>query len=246
MGESSPQADAIAAFSLLSHLYLTPVLIALIRGGVPDHLDQGPLPAKDLAKRAGLDELSLTRALRALGAFGAFQEVSPGIFANNSVSDFSRDRPGNFRNAALFWGSEHLLQSAAALGHSIKTGEATFVHVFGESFWDRMRRLPKENELFNHALADLRGDEHRQIADAYDWSGVRTVVDVGGGAGSLPASERQLFQSNFGRGRSLGSLPGSSRLARRRLPHYPQELPRGNARYGPAARHGNAYRALQA
>lgn len=188
MSESSPQADAITASSLLSHLYLTPALVALIRGGVPDHLDQGPLPSKDLAKHAGLDELSLTRALRALGAFGAFQDVSPGIFANNSVSDFFRDRPGGFRNAALFWGSEHLLQSAAALGHSIKTGEASFVHVFGESFWDRMRRLPKENELFNRALADFRGDEHRQIADAYDWSGVHTLVDVGGGAGSLLAA----------------------------------------------------------
>lgn len=48
-----------------------------------------------------------------------------------------------------------------------------------------MRRFPAENELFNRALAELRGDEHRQIADAYDWSGVHTVVDVGGGAGSL-------------------------------------------------------------
>jgi hypothetical protein len=74
-----------------------------------------------------------------------------------------------FGTPALFWGSEHLLQSAAALGHSMKTGEASFVHVFGESFWVRIRRLPKENELFNRALADFRGDEHQQIADAYDW-----------------------------------------------------------------------------
>ena len=29
-----------------------------------------------------------------------------------------------------------------------------------------MRRLPYEGELFNRALADLRGDEHRQIAGA--------------------------------------------------------------------------------
>jgi len=188
MNESSSFADRITASGLLSHLYLTPVLVELIRGRVPDHLDQGPLHATDLAKRAGLDEISLTRALRALAAFGAFREVSAGIFANNSVSDFFRDRPGGLRNAFLFWGSEHLLQSAAALGHSMKTGEASFVHVFGESFWDRMRRLPEENELFNRALAELRGDEHRQIADAYNWDGVHTVVDVGGGAGSLLAA----------------------------------------------------------
>lgn len=188
MGESSPHADAIAAFSLMSHLYLTPVLVELIRGRVPDHLDHGPLAAGDLAKCAELNELSVTRALRALAAFGAFQEVSPGVFANNSVSNFYRERPGSLRNAFLFWGSEHAIQSAAALGYSMRTGEASFVHVFGESFWDRLRRLPEENELFNCALAEVRGDEHRQIADAYEWGGAKTVVDVGGGAGSLMAA----------------------------------------------------------
>jgi hypothetical protein len=35
---------------LLSHLYLTPVLGALIEGRVPDHLDAGPLAASELAQ----------------------------------------------------------------------------------------------------------------------------------------------------------------------------------------------------
>jgi O-methyltransferase domain len=198
MAKSTSFSDVNAAFGLLSHLYLTPVLVSLIRGGVPDHLDKGPLAVSELAKRAGLDELSLTRALRALTGFGAFEEVSPGEFANNAVSNLFRNRPGGLRNAALFWGSEHLLQSAAALGHSVMTGEASFVHVFGETFWDRMRRLPEEHELFNRALADLRSDEHQQIADAYDWTGVNTAVDVGGGAGSLLAAILEKRQDKRG------------------------------------------------
>jgi hypothetical protein len=188
MSESEQVVTFRTAFGLLSHLYLTPVLEALVRGRVPDHLADGPLSAADLAKRAGLDALSLTRSLRALAAFGAFSEVSPGVFANTPVSDLFRDRPGGLRNAVLFWGGEHVLKSAAALGHSVKTGESSFARVFGESFWDRMRRLPDENEMFNRALADLRSDEHQQIAGAYDWTGVNTVVDVGGGAGSLLAA----------------------------------------------------------
>jgi hypothetical protein len=110
------------------------------------------------------------------------------VFANNPVSDLFCDRPGGLRDAMLFWGGEHLLKSAAELGHSVKTGRSSFEHVHGESFWDRMRRLPDEGEMFNRALASLRGDEHRQITSAYDWSGVDTVVDVGGGAGSLLAA----------------------------------------------------------
>lgn len=102
------------------------MLVELIRGGVHDHLDQGPLHASVLANRADLNELSLTRALRALAAFGAFQETSPGVFANNSVSDFYRNRPGSLRNAFLFWGSEHVIQSAAALGTDASFWVAVF------------------------------------------------------------------------------------------------------------------------
>jgi hypothetical protein len=155
---------------------------------LPDHLDAGPLPASELAKRTGLHALTVTRSLRALAAFGAFQEISPGVFANTPVSEFFRDRPGGRRNAVLFWGGEHVLKSAAELGYSVKTGKSSFEHVYGESFWDRMRRLPDEYEMFNRALADLRSDEHQRIAGAYDWSDVNTVVDVGGGAGSLLAA----------------------------------------------------------
>jgi hypothetical protein len=187
MPEPSPE-DFRSAFGLLSHLYLTPALVVLLQGRVPDHLDAGPLPASELAKQSGLHALTLTRVLRALTAFGAFREVSPGVFANNTVSDLFRDRPGGLRNAALFWGGEHVMKSAAELGHSVKTGESSFEHVYGESFWDRMHRLPAEHEMFNRALADLRSDEHQQIAGAYDWTHVKTVVDVGGGAGSLLAA----------------------------------------------------------
>jgi len=197
MPEPSPE-DFRTAFGLLSHLYLTPALGAILQGRVPDHLHAGPLPAWELAKRSGLHTLTLTRALRALTAAGAFQEVSPGVFANNPVSDFFRDRPGGLRNAVLFWGGEHLLKSAAELGHSVKTGGSSFEHVYGESFWDRLHRLPDEYELFNRALADLRGDEHRQIAGAYDWSDVKTVVDVGGGAGSLLAAILEKNQETRG------------------------------------------------
>lgn len=177
--------DFNVALSLLNHLYLNPVIGALVRRGVPDHLDKGPLPASDVARLADMDALSLTRALRALAAFGAFQEVSPGAFANNPVSDLFRNRPGGLRNLALYYSSDHFVKSASALSHSVVTGKSATNHVFGESFWEHMRRHPEENETFNRALAELRGDEHQQIADAYDWAGVNCVVDVGGGVGSL-------------------------------------------------------------
>ena len=188
MAEPSSFSSFLSALSLMNHIYFSPVMGALVRRGVPDHLDEGPLPVSDLAQRTGMDELSLTRVLRALTASGTFLEISPGVFANNPVSELFCNRPGGLRNTALFYSSDHFLRSAAALGHSAVTGKSATTHVFGESFWDYMRKHPEENETFNRALAELRGDEHQQIADACDWAAVNTVVDVGGGVGSLLVS----------------------------------------------------------
>lgn len=185
MNAPASLSEVQSAMSLLHHIYFNPIVRTLVRHRVPDHLDHGPLSASDLAQRAGMSALSLTRALRALSAFGAFQEVSPGAFANNRVSDLFRDQAGGLRNFALYMSSDHYVRAAAALGHSAVTGQSAMNHVFGESFWDYAKRHPEENETFNRALAELRGEEHQQIADAYDWRGVEAVVDVGGGIGSL-------------------------------------------------------------
>ena len=195
MAEPSSFSSFNTATSLLHHVYFNPVIGALVRCGVPDHLDKGPLTASDLARLAGMDALSLTRALRALAAFGAFHEASPAVFANNRVSELFRDRPGGLRNMALFHSSDQYVQSAAALGHSVVTGKAATTHVFRESFWEHLRQHPEENDIFNRALAELRGDEHQQVADAYDWVGVNTVVDIGGGVGSLLAAILKKRQS---------------------------------------------------
>jgi len=191
MAEGSSFSNVQTALALLHHMYFNPVIGALVRRDVPDHLDKGPLAASDLARVAGMNALSLTRALRALASFGAFQEVSPGVFANNAVSEVFRNRPGGLRNCALFCSSSHTQKTAAALSHSVVTGESATEHVFSESFWEYARRNPEESETFNRALAELRGDEHQRIADAYEWAGGGTVVDVGGGVGSLLAAVLQ-------------------------------------------------------
>ncbi len=148
MNASAPMPPFPTAMSLLNNIYFNPTLGALIRHGVPDHLDEGPLTASDLAQRAGMDPLALVRVLRALAAFGAFQEVSPGVFSNNAVSEMFRRRPGGLCNYALYVSSEHFAKSTAALGHSAVTGQSATRHVFGESFWEHAKRRPKDGETF--------------------------------------------------------------------------------------------------
>jgi len=177
-----------AAMSILSHVYFAPILGRLIRAKVPDLLDGGPVHSAELASQAGLHPLSTVRALRALTAFGVFRELTPCTFANSEASNLFRETPGGLRNYALFATSEQFLKSSAALGHSLKTGQAAHDHALGQSVWEYMRDHPEDNAAFNRGLAEIRKDEQAAIAAAYDWAGVTSVVDVGAGAGALLAS----------------------------------------------------------
>jgi hypothetical protein len=109
------------------------------------------------------------------------------MFANSDASSLFRDAPGGLRNYALFATSEQFLKSAAALGHSLETGQAAHDHAMGQKVWEYFRDHPEDNAAFNRGLAEIRKDQQAAIAAAYDWTGVTSVMDVGGGTGALMA-----------------------------------------------------------
>jgi len=187
----SPAHDAASLAAInaaLFHVNCSPVLGALIRHRVPDHLSEGPLDAGELARRAGLHPLSTTRALRLLTGFGIFKEVKPGTFANNGASSLLRDGAGGMRNFAWWFTSPANWSSIGAVNHCLLTGESAWVKVLGESLWEYLRSHPEDNAAFNSMFGELRASDHAAIAKAYDWNSVKRVVDVGGGNGSLLAT----------------------------------------------------------
>lgn len=191
MSAHSPAQDAasIAAINAaLFHVNCSPVLGALIRHRVPDHLSEGPLDAGELARRAGLHPLSTIRALRLLTGFGIFKEVKPGTFANNAASSLLLDGTGGMRNFAWWFTSPANWRSIGAVDHCLLTGESAWVKVLGESLWEYLRSHPEDHAAFNSMFGELRSSDHAAIAKAYDWNSVKRVVDVGGGNGSLLAT----------------------------------------------------------
>ncbi len=184
---AAPDAGFQTAMAVLSHAYFAPMLGRLIRARVPDLLDDGGVDGAEVAGRAGLHPLSTIRALRALSAFGVFREAVPSTFVNSDASRLFRE-DGGLRNYALFATSDQFLKSAAALGHSLETGQSAHDHALGQTVWEYMRDHPEDNAAFNKGLAEIRTDEQATIAAAYGWTGITTVVDVGGGAGALLAS----------------------------------------------------------
>jgi O-methyltransferase domain len=141
-------------------------------------LSDGRKPVAELAAASGADPDTLNRLLRALASDGIFAEVEPGVFGNTPVSELlTVDGWDDF--ARGFGG--HWLQAVAGLDAS---GEASFPRVFGDEFWSWLGAHPEERASFDRAMAQgWRGRLER--LESVEWRGDETVVDVGGGNGSL-------------------------------------------------------------
>jgi hypothetical protein len=147
--------------------------------GVADALSGGPRPVKELAKELDAEPDTLRRLLRALASEGVFAEQEPGVFRNTGASRLLSDGWGAF--AHLFGGV--WFRAAGALEPS---GEPSFRGEYGTDFWSWLAENADERAMFDRAME--QGNENRvdRLADL-DWRGDETVVDVGGGNGSLLA-----------------------------------------------------------
>lgn len=147
--------------------------------GVAAALSGGPRPVEELAEELDADPDTLRRLLRALASEGVFAEQEPGVFRNTEASGLLNDGWGAF--AHLFGGV--WLRAAGALEPS---GKPSFPDVFGAVFWSWLAENADERAMFDRAMEQGNGNRVARLAEL-DWRGDETVVDVGGGNGSLLA-----------------------------------------------------------
>jgi hypothetical protein len=147
--------------------------------GVAQALAEGPRPVEDVAREVGANADSLQRFLRALASDGVFAEVEPGVFRNTDASELLTSEG---------WGDfAHLFGSVwyrAVADLEAETGEATFPRTFGTDFWEWFADRPEERASFDRAMTEGK-DRRVERLSGIEWRGDETVVDVGGGNGSL-------------------------------------------------------------
>ncbi len=154
-----------------------------------DLLADGPRTAGDLAAATGTDEDTLHRLLRALATIGVYDERPDGSYAVTDVGAGLRsDLPGTLRPLALTVSAPAHWAAWGALGHSVRTGVNAFEAVHGVDVWAHRASHPAENENFNANMAALTFSVAGAVAEGYDFAGISSLVDVGGGQGALLAA----------------------------------------------------------
>ncbi len=156
--------------------------------GLADHLANGPKSAADLAGPTGTNPRALHRLMRSLAGFGILSQDGGDRFALTELGDALRsDAPGSARSTILAMSGPWMWKAFGEFQYSLETGKTAMEKVFGMPLFDYLAQHPKESAQFSEAMVGIHGPEPPAVAEAYDFSSVGSIVDVGGATGNMLA-----------------------------------------------------------
>lgn len=217
-GVADPTPPHVVIFRMLMGGWTTKILSEVTRLGVPDVLHRhGPLTTAEVIQRGSIraDPRALQRALRACAALGVFGEDPAGRFSPTPISEFlTRDTPGSLKRLTEFQGGL-LWKVWAGLPQGLETGKPQARAQLGMEWFEYLTAHPAAMEEFAEAMKANSFNVNQGLLAHYDFSGIRKIVDVGGGFGHLAIA----LLENYEQLRTVVfDLPDVIAAARKHLP----------------------------
>jgi len=185
-------AEETAAVQLLNQVALGYIVSAALNValelGIADRLANGPRTAENLARDASVSEDGLYRVLRALASAGIFEEQAARTFALNTPARLLMRGPASLRDLGLWMTDPFHFRVYAEMLHSVTTGQPAVEKVTGMPVFEYFARDTRLSTTFNNAMTSWSGPTIAAALKAYDFGGIRVLVDVAGGHGFVLAS----------------------------------------------------------
>jgi SAM-dependent methyltransferase len=180
------EGDKVDIFTL-SDLCTPWCLYVVATQRVADHMSAGITRIDDLAAESGCHAESLHRVLRHLVGAGVFEEPEPGRFALNEPARGLLN-PGARLGLDLEGIGGRMAHAWGTMLAAVRTGVPAYHTVFGRPFWEDLEAHPDVAASFDALMGPAgHGTPDPEVLVSGGWESVRTVVDVGGGTGSLLA-----------------------------------------------------------
>jgi hypothetical protein len=166
---------------------------------IADLLSDGSKTAEELALTTKSHPRSLYRLLRACASVGIFSEDADKRFSLCPMAEFLRsNHPESLRAFAEMLAHAEQFQTWSALDYSVQTGTPAFDKVHGMPIFEYYPTHPKSGQIFNDAMTSMSLGSSMAVMQAYDFSGINKLVDIGGGHGFLLASVLQKYPTMTG------------------------------------------------
>ncbi|GAB7182137.1 hypothetical protein ATKI12_1968 [Kitasatospora sp. Ki12] len=184
--------------------------------GVADHIAAGADSTEALARLTGARADALDALLRYLVTLELLDRDADGRYAlTEAAGPLREDHPFSVRELLRSDGVTGRSDLALVdLVHTVRTGEPAHVGLFGRGYWESVNEGGSAAEAIARASSGQLVFDAQLILDGYDWSGVRSVVDVGGNTGTILISLLRRHPHLRG---TLVDLPSTARVAERNL-----------------------------
>ena len=203
--ESAASADQKIT-QLLGGMWAMQAVAAAAKLGIADLLASGPRTAAEIAESLDSHPGATHRLLRALASLDVLATVAGGRYELTPVGERLRtDRPtGTLKDMFIAETDTVHWRSWQHLVDAVRTGEPRPQPVFGIPVFEYYPRNPAEGEQFGRAMENVSRFAANAVLTGYDFAGVRTILDVGGGNGSMT---RAILQANRGAQGIVFDLP---------------------------------------
>ncbi|MBB4685016.1 methyltransferase [Amycolatopsis jiangsuensis] len=157
--------------------------------GLPDRLRDNAMSSAQVAEELGVSPVALELLLGHLVTLGVLAQGTEGYRTTGYGSALCADAGNGLANLLdLNTAGGRAELAFAELLHSVTTGEAGYARRYGQDFWADLAEQPALRESFDRQMTHRFRDQVPQIVAGYDWGRFATVVDVGGGRGTLLAA----------------------------------------------------------
>lgn len=151
--------------------------------GVADAVGSAGATPGEIAERTGLDADAAERMLRLLAAHGVFARDPRGRYVHTPASRLLESgKPGSLRAYVRMAGVPAFWDRFTELGRTVARGARRRDMA---SLVDHFAAHPEEAAIFNEAMVSKSRAVLPAVAAAYDFGGLATIADIGGGRGHL-------------------------------------------------------------
>jgi len=145
-----------------------------------------PRSAKDLAAEYGMRPRELYRYLRSLTGLGLLTFAGPHSFRLTDLGAGLRTgAPGASRSAYIALVGDMVKPAWREFDHGLITGDTGFEKAHGKGLFEYLQTNPGMVQFFSETMVGFHGREPPAVAEAYDFSGIGSLVDVGGASGNM-------------------------------------------------------------
>lgn len=179
----------VGILQLMNGAHVAGAVSCLAQLGIPDLVETAPQSAEELAKQIGADPQALYRLMRATASVGVLSEGPDGKFSQTPMSKVLRtDATPSLRAFAMMGGREWHGRGWSHLEYCVRTGKQALDHIYGAHVFEYLKQHPEEGQIFHDAMTAISTIDSPAVADAYNFDGIRSIVDIAGGHGLLLAT----------------------------------------------------------